>query len=384
MQGDEDKETARHGLRRSDLASSHLPVALLAALIVGCVAIGGTWISDTALRVAPALIWALAFGALGVLLGFLFAIPRVGPAPAASASASPGGSGNQEQPSSGPTSESDKPRDYPFNEVNSNLVEVSDWLTKIIVGVGLVELKEIPGAASNLANFIAPSLGVSTTWGAPLAGAIMLYFTVLGFIAGYLLTRVYLALMFKRAETLIYQEQQFVRLESGKRISVVDLSRLQQTAIEDVQRQVAGLAQSAGTQLTEEAPVIQSIAARRVLWVDDNPENNTLLVDQLTRWGILVDQVTSTDAAISILPKNKYDLVLSDMSRKENGIDVDDAGVQLVTKVHQVNPQLQVLIFCSSYMASKLGSIAKSAGAALVTSSGTKLLAEIRKTLMIG
>ncbi len=47
-------------------------------------------------------------------------------------------------------------------EINSNLVEVSDWLTKIIVGVGLIELKSLPGSARSMAAFIAPSLATDT------------------------------------------------------------------------------------------------------------------------------------------------------------------------------------------------------------------------------
>lgn len=38
---------------------------------------------------------------------------------------------------------------------NDNLVQISDWLTKIIVGVGLTQLNNIPGYLDNLGNYFA-------------------------------------------------------------------------------------------------------------------------------------------------------------------------------------------------------------------------------------
>jgi len=70
----------------------------------------------------------------GLWLGFIFAIPRVGEPKGGKTTA-------QAQGAHLPAS---TPQDglAPFN---ANLVEISDWLTKIVVGVGLVELHAIPG-----------------------------------------------------------------------------------------------------------------------------------------------------------------------------------------------------------------------------------------------
>jgi len=35
---------------------------------------------------------------------------------------------------------------------NTNLEQISDWLTKILVGVGLTQLREIPGQVQRLAT----------------------------------------------------------------------------------------------------------------------------------------------------------------------------------------------------------------------------------------
>lgn len=107
-------------------------------------------------------LWGLAFAMCGIVLGFLFGIPR-----------------------------------DDTKTVNNNLVEISDWLTKIIVGVGLTELRSIPRHIATLANFIA---GTNPDSGGPtIAAATMLYFSALGFFHGYLLTRLVLQILF--AET---------------------------------------------------------------------------------------------------------------------------------------------------------------------------------------
>ncbi len=65
-------------------------------------------------------LWALAYCAAGFLVGFLFGIPRVL-------------QGEDVLPGQQP--------EY-RQRVNTNLEQISDWLTKIIVGLGLVELRQ--------------------------------------------------------------------------------------------------------------------------------------------------------------------------------------------------------------------------------------------------
>src|ERR1035437_134659 len=83
--------------------------------------------------------------------------------------------------------------------VNSNLELISDWLTKILVGVGLTELRSIPGALRHLATFAA---GGSTSSGQERAFAlfVILYFFFGGFVDAYLETRVFLTGAFIRSE----------------------------------------------------------------------------------------------------------------------------------------------------------------------------------------
>ncbi len=79
----------------------------------------------------------LAAGSIGALLGFLFGIPRLLQRPTAgqlqSNGAAPGEAGKNAQRS---------PQDR-FFSTNTSLEEISDWLTKIIIGLGLVQFQTI-------------------------------------------------------------------------------------------------------------------------------------------------------------------------------------------------------------------------------------------------
>lgn len=125
--------------------------------------------------------WALATYAAGFGVGFLFGIPRV------LQSDNPNASGGN----------------Y-IQRVNTNLEQISDWLTKIIVGLGLVQLQQMPGFLKSISLWAAASLPLAkeTSIGqvAAFATAFLVYFVITGFLAGYLLTRLYLAGAFRRAD----------------------------------------------------------------------------------------------------------------------------------------------------------------------------------------
>jgi hypothetical protein len=48
---------------------------------------------------------------------------------------------------------------HPTNVTNTNLEQVSDWLTKILIGAGLAELTSIPGGLDQCGGYVAPALG---------------------------------------------------------------------------------------------------------------------------------------------------------------------------------------------------------------------------------
>ncbi len=114
----------------------------------------------------------------GLLIGFLFGIPKVASAPTAD-----GG-------------ETSRPT-HPILAVNTNLEQISDWLTKIIVGLGLVELHNIPQQVS---KFVAATSSAYHASSDAAALAVTIYFPVLGFTSGFIITRLYLSGLFARAD----------------------------------------------------------------------------------------------------------------------------------------------------------------------------------------
>jgi hypothetical protein len=127
------------------------------------------------------LVGACAF-AVGGLLGFLFGIPQYTPSTAGA---------NDEAGRYAP---------------NTNLTQVSDWLTKIIIGLGLVQFGKLLDAIGDVGDALAPSLGGEPS-GRSFAIAVVVGYAVIGFLVGYLYTRLRLQASFRRADRTL--EQQF-------------------------------------------------------------------------------------------------------------------------------------------------------------------------------
>ena len=105
--------------------------------------------------------FSLAAGMSGSLLGFLFGLPRV--------------------------TRGSRSRSQSRFNASTNLEDVSDWLTKIIVGLGLVEFRRVAASVERLARWIADRSG--DPFFEPFILAALMYFAVIGFLIGYLWSR---------------------------------------------------------------------------------------------------------------------------------------------------------------------------------------------------
>jgi hypothetical protein len=148
--------------------------------IVALVALGASQASNgwTAAVGIGVIIFLAAFTA-GALLGFLFGIPRVLSRDVTSTS---GAVGNGDSPSRALGS-------------NTNLERVSDWLTTLLVGVGLSQLHEINDGLTAFAGFIDAQAKVFTaadgTADAGILPAVAPPFLIAGTIVGFLLMYLY-------------------------------------------------------------------------------------------------------------------------------------------------------------------------------------------------
>ncbi len=133
--------------------------------------------------------------ALGALFGLLFGIPRslqdapVPVSPAASNGESNAVGGNTDKPPSQPALSPSEPAVRSNLSQNTNLEQISDWLTKILVGVSLTQFQAIQTKFRGVAQAVARELnGAQEATGA----AIILFFLVCGFLISYLWVRRYL------------------------------------------------------------------------------------------------------------------------------------------------------------------------------------------------
>jgi hypothetical protein len=155
------------------LGASAFPIALALAAIGLYAASGGKSVAASALLVSAG-----AFAAGGAL-GFLFGVPHV----VAAATSTTG---------------------EPVLRSSSHLEEIADWLTKILVGLGLVELGKIIASGTDFLDFLNPAFGGEGSGSKDSSGAVALadvtFFAVTGFIALYYITRVFVTPALKQVE----------------------------------------------------------------------------------------------------------------------------------------------------------------------------------------
>jgi hypothetical protein len=190
-------------------------VVAAAAVGFGVVAIAvyATQVPGGRTAFAAALLFAGAALLAGALVGVLFGIPRGAVA------------GEGAGPEDG---------DGAARPASTHLEQVSGWLTKVLIGVLLAQLGAFSGGANRLFSAMAPSLGGQPS-SAAFAGAIVVFFSAGGFLAGWLLTRRLLdpapRIVSERALDRFVQAQRAE--ESGDRAGA---SRLRQEALAVIER----------------------------------------------------------------------------------------------------------------------------------------------------
>jgi hypothetical protein len=91
--------------------------------------------------------------------------------------------------------------------LNNSLVEISEWLTKIIVGLGLVNLKEIPGYLSSLGEYVRASSKYEGQLVDIYTIGIVVYFGFLGLYIGYNYMRLVLSNKYKNADNKLLEKR---------------------------------------------------------------------------------------------------------------------------------------------------------------------------------
>lgn len=97
--------------------------------------------------------------------------------------------------------------------------------------------------------------------------------------------------------------------------------------------------------------LIDATDQKRILWVDDRPDNNRLETAALAKLQIEVVAVTSTKAALDRLASDPepFDLVLSDWQRPELHIDLLSAGIHLLRELRARHLTMPVIFYHGSF-----------------------------------
>jgi hypothetical protein len=166
------KESARRtgGRRAGDKIQRGvmiMAITMLLAMVVVAVLLASS--SNSAGAGVTVFLLFVAAAAIGAALGFLFGLPRARVA-------------DLSTPAGAPTTPPPT-RVATYYLTNSNLIKVSDWLTTIVIGLGLVNLgKVVPGLRS-LAGALHEPLGATAY-----SGAVGISVLIVGVLAGFVLT----------------------------------------------------------------------------------------------------------------------------------------------------------------------------------------------------
>jgi CheY-like chemotaxis protein len=168
-------------------------------------------------------------------------------------------------------------------------------------------------------------------------------------------------------------------------LTVQEASDQLRQQVEDLQRKLSEVrqqTQSAAVPPTS-APPSPPTVPRRVLWVDDVPENNAYEIARLRDDGVEVVGATSTDEALQILVNQRLAVrvVISDMGRKESGTYRPRAGAMLTEQLRAAGIATPIFIYSSAKGVERAREEVLAVGGNGATSSMVELFEMIRSPL---
>ncbi|MGH8909058.1 MAG: response regulator [Egibacteraceae bacterium] len=102
-----------------------------------------------------------------------------------------------------------------------------------------------------------------------------------------------------------------------------------------------------------------TVRLARLLWVDDNPDNNLYETVALEQLGLLVTKAASTDAGLFYLSRLPYSLAITDLGRDEG----PEAGLDFIRQAMTAYPHLPVIVYTMNAEATQAKLIGEGASA---------------------
>lgn len=153
---------------------------------------------------AVVLLLGLAALLTGALLGFLFGIPRTPQKATVDSATTPGVTAVHRG----------------GYEPSNNLEQVSDWLTKILVGAGLVQLDDLREELSAIGGRVGAAVGADAA--SAITQLTIVVFSIIGFLAGFLWTRVHYGAIQFFADSAIWSAVQAKMTRSEQAVRAVE------------------------------------------------------------------------------------------------------------------------------------------------------------------
>ncbi|HVN75419.1 MAG TPA: response regulator [Thermoanaerobaculaceae bacterium] len=190
-----------------------------------------------------------------------------------------------------------------------------------------------------------------------------------------------LILLFRPAVAALIESarsRKFTLKIGGQELTMEEASEQQRNLIADLQAQVVEIRERIGRPVAEapqaEAHLNGRHFAGAVLWVDDQPKNNSFLVGQLTDKGVNVDLALSTSEGLRMFGDRTYAVVVSDMGRTEDGIFKSTAGLELLRQIRASKGTVPFIFYTTFRATREYRTEALSLGATAITSSPTEIL----------
>jgi CheY-like chemotaxis protein len=187
---------------------------------------------------------------------------------------------------------------------------------------------------------------------------------------------------------------------AGMKIDVRDASEQLAKQVADLRRELEEMQRRDGLRDSAAEPVVEEVespVARgepdirppraprfRLLWADEKPENNAFEIKALSDEGWDVVNVRSTADAVDRLEAEPggFDVVISDMGRREGLRFRRDAGLELLDRVRRLDAAMPVVLYTSATVAAQRRAEALERGAVSITASSVELHQHVRGAVL--
>lgn len=123
----------------------------------------------------------------------------------------------------------------------------------------------------------------------------------------------------------------------------------------------------------------ETIKQNKILWVDDYPINNEIVINLFQDRGVHFDIAITTKQGMELFMKNQYDIIITDMGR---GLQ-SDAGLDLIKQLKDMQCEIPIIVYASRRAIDLYGFQASKLGAYYVTNGIANIISVISDLLNI-